>query len=468
MRQGEYRRAMHVITRSQGTPATVSSAAALRPMFPRHDPFSHPIPPVPPDPPAHVELSDDLILEVCERLPRMSGRDHFGHSYELFQMLVPPVPAADESGAPPTRPVAYSAGLVSYVQEVYRGSVPVAWRGTLAGAQLFGLGKPGDVPDGTAEERKLRPICSGAILRRIVSRAVCASEQAAFGGHFFPTSDALLQARAAGSPLPIQTAVGVSGGMEVLTHLVQAHLDVHSDHVDVKVDAKNAFNAIHRRAILTGVDEHFPRLSPYTRAMYDPDYPGSLWHRLDSGVWMELRSEEGTQQGDPLGPFYFCLGIHPLLERVAAAHPDCIVIAYMDDVHILGPPGSACAAFDLISQELGTVGLVVTPGKCQAYSPAAMDQVQSLFPQEMWRPQGVEAIDSTTLGLFAEGHLVLGTPVGSDAFVGRVIADSLSVVEEHITAAFECLVSTEMLPESDQQCYFALLRCCVHPGSHTF
>ena len=60
----------------------------------------------------------------------------------------------------------------------------------------------------------------------------------------------------------------------------------------------------------------------------------------------------------------------------------------------------------------------------------------------MWRPQGVEAIDSTTLGIFAEGHLVLGTPVGSDAFVGRVVADSLSVVEAHITAAFECLVST--------------------------
>ena len=71
MRQGEYRRAMQVITRSQGTPATVSSAAALRPMFPRHDPFRHPIPPALSDPPAHVELSDSLILEVCERLPRM-------------------------------------------------------------------------------------------------------------------------------------------------------------------------------------------------------------------------------------------------------------------------------------------------------------------------------------------------------------------------------------------------------------
>jgi hypothetical protein len=169
--------------------------------------------------------------------------------------------------------------MVSYIQAILGGAtLPVSWRGMLGGAQLFGLAKPGDIPDGSIEQRKLRPICAGAILRRILSRVVCASQHDDFASHFFPSTEELTQARSSGTGIPIQTAVGVSGGMEILTHLVQAYLDVHRDHVDVKVDAKNAFNSLHRRYIIGEVEEHFPDLGPYTRAMYDPAHRDFVAH----------------------------------------------------------------------------------------------------------------------------------------------------------------------------------------------
>ena len=41
-----------------------------------------------------------------------------------------------------------------------------------------------------------------------------------------------------------------------------------------------------------------------------------------------IRSEEGPQQGDPLGPFLFCLALRPLLNTLSSD----LVLGYLDDV----------------------------------------------------------------------------------------------------------------------------------------
>ena len=45
-----------------------------------------------------------------------------------------------------------------------------------------------------------------------------------------------------------------------------------------------------------------------------------------------ISSEEGAQQGDPLGPLLFCLTIHPMLEPLSSK----LVIGYLDDVTLGG------------------------------------------------------------------------------------------------------------------------------------
>ena len=49
----------------------------------------------------------------------------------------------------------------------------------------------------------------------------------------------------------------------MLTHLVQLCLYQHPDWIALKLDAKNAFNTISRKSILSEVASHFPELFPF-------------------------------------------------------------------------------------------------------------------------------------------------------------------------------------------------------------
>ena len=49
----------------------------------------------------------------------------------------------------------------------------------------------------------------------------------------------------------------------------------------------------------------------------------------------EFFSESGVQQGDPLGPLYFCCGLQSLIDQIAALQP-VYQKWYMDDGGIVG------------------------------------------------------------------------------------------------------------------------------------
>ena len=50
-----------------------------------------------------------------------------------------------------------------------------------------------------------------------------------------------------------------------------------------------------------------------------------------------LQSEEGAQQGDPLGPLYFCLVCKELLDSLKSE----LVLGYLDDI-TLGDDAAVC------------------------------------------------------------------------------------------------------------------------------
>ena len=49
---------------------------------------------------------------------------------------------------------------------------------------------------------------------------------------------------------PVQLGQGTSGGTQALGLIMRLHMDMNPDHILVKVDFKNAFNAIERAAIM--------------------------------------------------------------------------------------------------------------------------------------------------------------------------------------------------------------------------
>ena len=76
---------------------------------------------------------------------------------------------------------------------------------------------------------------------------------------------------------------------------------------------------------MEAVERHLPEILPYTISAY-----GSATN-LKFGQY-NISSEEGAQQGDPLGPLYFCIGIHDILSTMQSD----IAYAYLDDMVLAG------------------------------------------------------------------------------------------------------------------------------------
>ena len=86
-----------------------------------------------------------------------------------------------------------------------------------------------------------------------------------------------------------------------------------------------------------------------------------------------LQSEESAQQGDPLGPLYFCLAFKELLESRRSE----LVLGYLDDVTLGGE--AACVLEDFIQLEVAAkkIGLEINYKKCEIVGHS--DNTRSLF-----------------------------------------------------------------------------------------
>ena len=84
-------------------------------------------------------------------------------------------------------------------------------------------------------------------------------------------------------------------------------------------------------------------------------------------------STEGTQQGDPMGPLLFALAYHPALQHVQTLFPDCVVIAYLDDTYIVGPPERAYKALKELQRYSAEDGLHLQSNtdKAEVHAPKA-------------------------------------------------------------------------------------------------
>jgi hypothetical protein len=76
---------------------------------------------------------------------------------------------------------------------------------------------------------------------------------------------------------------------------------------------------------MEAVAKYFPELLPFAESTIGET------SSLQFGNFV-LQSEEGAQQGDPLGPLYFCLAFKELLESGRSE----LVLGYLDDVSIGG------------------------------------------------------------------------------------------------------------------------------------
>jgi hypothetical protein len=236
---------------------------------------------------------------------------------------------------------------------------------------------------------------------------------------------------------PLQFGVGISQGAEVVVHATRVMMDQHPDWVVFKTDFRNAF--VCRAKALEVVRQEFPQLLPWLQSIYSER--SHLWMQSDAGLGGGARdfiwSEDGAQQGDPLGPFLFCVAMQQVLVQANAVLSAAggFALGDMDDITGSGPVEVVADVLKVIGDAAAEIGLELQLQKCSVFCPRG-DPVPDI-------PADVERADG--------GLVVLGVPMGSREFV----EDSLMEIVTDLETLVPKLVKME-----DSQRAMVLLRMC--------
>ena len=231
--------------------------------------------------------------------------------------------------------------VTRFVNLMLEGKTPEQIRPALFGGALTALQKNcGGV----------RPIAVGYTWRRLAGKVACR----------------LLSLRASTLLAPRQLGFGVPGGAEAAVHATRRYLqNLPPGHVILKIDFSNAFNSVRRDVILEAVKQHLPELLPYASSCYAA--PSSLKFGEHS-----LSSETGAQQGDPLGPLYFCLAVKELLASMKSE----LTIGYLDDFSLGDEAEIVADDFVQLEIKAQELGLTLNRAKCEVIGQTSITKTQ--------------------------------------------------------------------------------------------
>ena len=234
-------------------------------------------------------------------------------------------------------------------------------------------------------------------------------------------------------------------GTDCVGHAVRLLTDASPTASLLSVDGVGAFDYVSRAGMLDKLlSLHSARsILPFVRLSYSQ--PSSYLWTDEDGADHLVQQGEGGEQGDPLMPLLFSLGIHDALLRI---HRHLLegeyLFAYLDDVYAVVQPDRVKPVYKLLEEALFEVaGIRLSEGKTRTWNRAGE------------RPPDMEFLGSDTWD--AGGVKVLGAPIGSDAFVAQFLEDRLDD-EKRLWDAIPSV--------GDLQCSRQLLLQCAGPRAN--
>ena len=125
-----------------------------------------------------------------------------------------------------------------------------------------------------------------------------------------------------------------------------------------------------------------------------------------------LSSETGVQQGDPLGPLFFCLVLQKLVGTIATDEVSSHLLYhkwYMDDGAVAGSEKAVAGVITILSVLGPQLGLFLNVSKCEVFSTGNMYSF----------PPGMKRSNTTNME-------VLGAPIGDILFCAKFVANQLA------------------------------------------
>ena len=213
---------------------------------------------------------------------------------------------------------------------------------------------------------------------------------------------------------PFQFALSTRAGTDCVGHAIRALTDANPSTTILSIDGIGAYDHVYRSAFFQKLlNVPLQGLLPFVRATYAD--PTSYAWVDEAGEVHHIVQAEGGEQGDPLMPLLFSLAIHDPLEEVSRERkPEEHLFAYLDDAYFSGDvPNRTRTVYDSLGRRQGFDCTVAKP-ESGIEHPCALREWRNWDPSEVWNPEGVN---------------LLGTPVGSRAFVDEVLNKRLR--EEH-------------------------------------
>ena len=328
VRQGEFSRGLAALTADPLAPDNDDTLSQLLLKHPTRHTTEPPVD-MPPLGPGVLTLGETDVRNALKGFHRGSSSGTMGLRAEHLQAALLVNEDLD---------VTPLSALTALTNHLLEGKAPLDVQEAFAGARLCALRKG---------ESGVRPIAAGGeTLRRLTSKAACLAVRTKARELFAGT----------------QFGVATPAGAERLIHLCRKTMHENSENSDFvlcKVDLKNAFNNVSRAAFIALTRHYFPELSRWVEWCY------GTTSALTYGQ-IRISSEEGAQQGDPLGPLLFSLVMLQVSEEIKISSGGLqLHMWYLDDGVLAGPSYEVQNALRVIAEVGPKWGMFLNPEKCE-------------------------------------------------------------------------------------------------------